>query len=207
VVATTRPETMLGDTAVAVHPDDERYKAMIGKNVRHPITGREFPIIADSELVDPRFGTGAVKVTPAHSFEDFESGKRHHLQFINILNPDGTLNANAGPFQGRIASGPAAAEGPPGRVGPRARDPAAHPGAGRCQRCGSIIEPLMSKQWFVKTGPLAEKVIAKVDEMRFVPENWRAEFLRWMNNIHDWCISAPALWATRSRPGIASTGT
>src|SRR5947207_3373070 len=101
VVATTRPETMLGDTAVAVHPDDERYKAMIGKNVRHPITGREFPIIADPELVDPKFGTGAVKVTPAHSFEDFESGKRHHLQFINILNLDGTLNANAGPFQGQ----------------------------------------------------------------------------------------------------------
>src|SRR2546427_184345 len=101
VVATTRPETMLGDTAVAVHPDDERYKAMIGKSVRHPITGREFPIIADAELVDPKFGTGAVKVTPAHSFEDFESGKRHHLQFINILNPDGTLNANAGPFRGQ----------------------------------------------------------------------------------------------------------
>src|SRR6266702_2748969 len=101
VVATTRPETMLGDTAVAVHPDDERYKAMIGKSVRHPITGREFPIIADAELVDPKFGTGAVKVTPAHSFEDFESGKRHNLQLINILNPDGTLNENAGPFQGQ----------------------------------------------------------------------------------------------------------
>jgi valyl-tRNA synthetase len=195
VVATTRPETMLGDTAVAVHPDDERYKAMIGKNVRHPITGREFPIIADSELVDPKFGTGAVKVTPAHSFEDFESGKRHNLQFINILNPDGTLNANAGPFQGQDRI----------RVRGPLKDRLAELGLdrgtelhtmalGRCQRCGSIIEPLMSKQWFVRTGPLAEKVIAKVDDMQFVPENWRAEFLRWMNNIHDWCISRQLWW-------------
>ncbi|HXL39390.1 MAG TPA: valine--tRNA ligase, partial [Myxococcales bacterium] len=195
VVATTRPETMLGDTAVAVHPDDERYKAMIGKSVRHPITGREFPIIADSELVDPRFGTGAVKVTPAHSFEDFESGKRHHLQFINILNPDGTLNANAGPFQGqdRIR-----ARGPlKDRLAQLGLERGTEPhtlALGRCQRCGSIIEPLMSKQWFVKTGPLAEKVIAKVDDMRFAPENWRAEFLRWMNNIHDWCISRQLWW-------------
>ncbi len=195
VVATTRPETMLGDTAVAVHPDDERYKAMIGKSVRHPITGREFPIIADSELVDPRFGTGAVKVTPAHSFEDFESGQRHHLQFINILNPDGTLNANAGPFQGqdRIR-----ARGPlKDRLAQLGLERGTEPhtlALGRCQRCGSIIEPLMSKQWFVKTGPLAEKVIAKVDDMRFVPENWRAEFLRWMNNIHDWCISRQLWW-------------
>jgi valyl-tRNA synthetase len=195
VVATTRPETMLGDTAVAVHPDDERYKAMIGKNVRHPITGREFPIIADAELVDPRFGTGAVKVTPAHSFEDFESGKRHHLQFINILNPDGTLNANAGPFQGqdRIrARGPLKE-----RLAELGLDRGTEPhtmALGRCQRCGSIIEPLMSKQWFVRTGPLAQKVIAKVDEMRFVPENWRAEFLRWMNNIHDWTISRQLWW-------------
>src|SRR2546421_28193 len=195
VVATTRPETMLGDTAVAVHPDDERYKAMIGKNVRHPITGREFPIIADPELVDPKFGTGAVKVTPAHSFEDFESGKRHHLQFINILNLDGTLNANAGPFQGqdRIrARGPLKA-----RLEDVGLDRGTEPhtmALGRCQRCGSIVEPLMSKQWFVRTAPLAQKVIAKVDEMRFVPENWRAEFLRWMNNIHDWCISRQLWW-------------
>src|ERR1700730_3451445 len=195
VVATTRPETMLGDTAVAVHPDDERYKAMIGKNVRHPITGREFPIIADSELVDPKFGTGAVKVTPSHSVEDFESGKRHHLQFINILNPDGTLNANAGPFQGqdRIR-----ARGPlKDRLAELGLERGTEPhtmALGRCQRCGSIIEPFMSKQWFVRTGPLAQKVIAKVDDMRFVPENWRAEFLRWMNNIHDWCISRQLWW-------------
>src|SRR5207247_11161938 len=101
VVATTRVETMLGDTAVAVHPDDPRYKTFIGKNVRHPILGRLFPIIADGELVDPKFGTGAVKVTPGHSFEDFESGQRHNLPLINILNLDGTLNEHAGPFQGQ----------------------------------------------------------------------------------------------------------
>ena len=195
VVATTRPETMLGDTAVAVHPDDGRYKAMIGKNVRHPITGRDFPVIADPVLVDPKFGTGAVKVTPAHSFEDFESGKRHGLQFINILNSDGTLNGNAGPFQGqdRIkARGPLKERLEELGLG-RGTEP--HTMAlGRCQRCNSIVEPLMSKQWFVKTRPLADKVVAHVDEMRFVPENWRAELLRWMHNIHDWCVSRQLWW-------------
>jgi len=195
VVATTRPETMLGDTAVAVHPDDPRYKAMIGKNVRHPISGRELPIIADAELVDPKFGTGAVKVTPAHSFEDFESGKRHHLQFLNILNLDGTLNENAGPFQGqdRIkVRGPLKQ-----RLAELGLDRGTEPhtmSLGRCQRCNSIVEPLMSKQWFVKTRPLAQQVVENVDEMKFVPENWRAELLRWMNNIHDWCISRQLWW-------------
>src|SRR3954462_10319189 len=195
VVATTRIETMLGDTAVAVHPEDPRYQAMIGKNVRHPITGREFPIVADAELVDPKFGTGAVKVTPAHSFEDFESGKRHGLPLINILNLDGTLNAEAGPFQGqdRIKVRPALK----GRLAELGLERGSEPhtmALGRCQRCGNIVEPLLSKQWFVKTRPLADKVIAKVDEMRFVPPNWRAEFLRWMNNIHDWCESRQLWW-------------
>ena len=195
VVATTRPETMLGDTAIAVHPEDERYKAMIGRNVRHPITGREFPIIADAELVDPKFGTGAVKVTPAHSFEDFESGRRHRLQFINILNPDGTLNENAGPFRGqdRIkARGPLKA-----RLAELGLERGTEPhtmALGRCQRCNSIVEPLMSKQWFVRTKPLAAAVVARVDDLRFVPAVWRAEFLRWLNNIHDWCISRQLWW-------------
>jgi len=195
VVATTRPETMLGDTAVAVHPDDPRYQAMIGKNVRHPITGREFPIIGDAELVDPKFGTGAVKVTPAHSFEDFESGKRHKLEFINILNPDGTLNYNAGPFEGqdRIKVRAPLKE----KLAQLGLDRGSEPhtlALGRCQRCGNIVEPLMSKQWFVKTRPLADAVVAKVDDMRFVPGNWRAEFLRWMENIHDWCVSRQLWW-------------
>jgi valyl-tRNA synthetase len=195
VVATTRPETMLGDTAVAVHPDDPRYQAMIGKKVRHPITGREFPIVADAELVDPKFGTGAVKVTPGHSFEDFESGKRHALQLINILNLDGTLNENAGPFQGqdRIKVRPALKA----RLAELGLDRGSEPhvmALGRCQRCSNIVEPLLSKQWFVKTKPLAEKVISDVNEIRFVPENWRAEFLRWLHHIHDWCVSRQLWW-------------
>jgi len=195
VVATTRPETMLGDTAVAVHPDDPRYRRMIGKNVRHPITGREFPIVADAELVDPKFGTGAVKVTPAHSFEDFESGKRHGLALINILNLDGTLNENAGPFRGqdRIK----VREPLKARLAELGLDRGTEPhtmALGRCQRCGNIVEPLLSRQWFVKTRPLADQVIAHVDEMRFVPENWRAELLRWMRDIHDWCVSRQLWW-------------
>ncbi|HEX9577867.1 MAG TPA: valine--tRNA ligase, partial [Myxococcales bacterium] len=195
VVATTRPETMLGDTAVAVHPDDPRYQSMIGKNVRHPITGRECPSIADAELVDPKFGTGAVKVTPGHSFEDFEAGKRHSLKLINILNLDGTLNENAGPFQGqdRIKVRPALKE----RLKELGLERGSEPhlmALGRCQRCANIVEPLLSKQWFVKTKPLAEKVISDVNEIRFVPENWRAEFLRWLHHIHDWCVSRQLWW-------------
>ncbi|MCA1826817.1 MAG: valine--tRNA ligase [Myxococcales bacterium] len=195
VVATTRVETMLGDTAVAVHPDDPRYQSMIGKNVRHPILGREFPIIADAELVDPKFGTGAVKVTPGHSFEDFETGKRHDLPLINILNLDGTLNDNAGPFKGidrikvRDALKAKLAE-----LGLERGTEAHTMALGKCQRCGNIVEPLLSKQWFVKTRPLAEKVIAHVDDMRFVPSSWRAEFLRWMTNIHDWTVSRQLWW-------------
>ena len=195
VVATTRVETMLGDTAVAVHPDDPRYQAMIGKNVRHPLLGREFPIIADAELVDPKFGTGAVKVTPGHSFEDFETGKRHNLPLINILNLDGTLNDNAGPFKGidRIKVRDAL-KARLSELGLERGTEAHTMALGRCQRCGSIVEPLLSKQWFVKTKPLAQKVIDHVDEMRFVPENWRAELLRWMTNIHDWCVSRQLWW-------------
>jgi valyl-tRNA synthetase len=197
VVATTRPETMLGDTAVAVHPDDERYKRFVGKNVRHPILGREFPVVADPQLVDPKFGTGAVKVTPAHSFEDFEAGKRNWLKFINILNLDGTLNENAGPFQGqdRIAVRPALKQALKDLGLERGTEPHTY-SIGRCQRCNSIVEPLLSKQWFVKTRPLAEPVIAAVEagRIRFVPEVWRAEFFRWMRNIHDWCVSRQLWW-------------
>ena len=197
VVATTRPETMLGDSAVAVHPDDERYKSMIGKDVRHPLLDRTFPIIADAELVDPKFGTGAVKVTPAHSFEDFEAGKRHWLKFINILNLDGTLNENAGRFQGqdRIAVRPALKAALKELGLERGSEPH-HMALGRCQRCNSIVEPLLSKQWFVKTKPLAEPVIDAVEtgRIRFVPEPWKAELFRWMRNIHDWCVSRQLWW-------------
>jgi valyl-tRNA synthetase len=197
VVATTRPETMLGDTAVAVHPDDERYKAMIGKKVRHPLLDRTFPIIADAQLVDPKFGTGAVKVTPAHSFDDFEAGKRNWLQFINILNLDGTLNENAGRFQGqdRIAVRPAIKAALRDLGLERGTEPH-HMALGHCMRCEGIVEPLLSKQWFVKTKPLAEPVIDAVEagRIRFVPHQWKAEFFRWMRNIHDWCISRQLWW-------------
>ncbi|MFL5395690.1 MAG: valine--tRNA ligase [Myxococcales bacterium] len=197
VVATTRPETMLGDTAVAVHPDDERYKALVGKKIRHPIVDREFPIVADAQLVDPKFGTGAVKVTPAHSFEDFEAAKRNGLPFVNILNADGTLNENAGPFQGqdRIKVR-AALKARIAELGlERGTEPHAY-SIGHCQRCGTVVEPILSKQWFVSMKPLAEPVVHAVeaDRIRFVPEVWRAEFFRWLNNIHDWCVSRQLWW-------------
>ena len=197
VVATTRVETMLGDTAVAVHPDDPRYQAVIGKNVRHPITGRLFPIIADAELVDMKFGTGAVKVTPAHSPEDFESGKRHGLPMLNILNLDGTLNEVAGPFAGqdRIKA----------RTALKARllelglERGSEPhvmALGKCQRCDSVVEPLLSLQWFVKTRPLADKAVAAAEsgKLTFQPEQWQAEFYRWMKDIRDWCVSRQLWW-------------
>jgi valyl-tRNA synthetase len=197
VVATTRPETMLGDTAVAVHPDDPRYQAMIGKNVRHPITGRLFPIIGDGELVDPKFGTGAVKVTPAHSFDDFESGKRNGLQMLNILNLDGTLNENAGEFAGqdRIKVRPALKA----KLAELGLERGTEPhlmALGRCQRSNTVVEPLLSLQWFVRTRTLADNVIAAVErgEIKFVPDQWQSEFYRWMRNIHDWCVSRQLWW-------------
>ena len=197
VVATTRPETMLGDTAIAVHPDDPRYQALIGRQVRHPFADRTFPIIADADLVDPKFGTGAVKVTPAHSFEDFESGRRHSLSLINILNLDGTLNQNAGRFQGKDRI--KVRDELKGALSMLGLERGTEPhtlALGKCQRCDSIVEPLLSKQWFVKTRPLADKVVAAVeaDRIQFVPQSWRAELFRWMRNIHDWCVSRQLWW-------------
>jgi valyl-tRNA synthetase len=199
-VATTRPETMLGDTAVAVHPDDERYRHLIGRTARHPFVEREIPIVADAELVDPAFGTGAVKITPAHDFNDFEVGKRHDLPAVNILNPDGTLNENAGPFAGldRFAARKAV------------KDRLAHLGLerrirdyqlalGRCQRCGTVVEPYLSLQWFVRIEPLARPAIEAVErgETVFVPENWTRTYMQWMENIHDWTISRQLWWGHR----------
>ena len=197
VVATTRPETMLGDTAIAVHPDDERYKALIGRHVIHPILGRRIPIVGDSILVDPSFGTGAVKVTPAHDFNDFEVGKRHNLPFINLMNPDATLNQNGGPFAGldrfearkqvkiRIES-----------IGlDRGSQP--HTMALPCsQRSGAVVEPMVSTQWFVKMAPLAAPAVASVEHgfTRFVPESWENTYYSWMRNIKDWCISRQLWW-------------
>jgi valyl-tRNA synthetase len=199
VVATTRPETMLGDTAVAVHPDDERYAGLIGKNLRLPITGRLIPIVAD-DAVDMTFGSGAVKVTPAHDFNDFEIGKRHDLPMITIMNLDGTLNANAGEFEGLTIK--EARE----KVVERLRDEGAlietvpHTHAvGHCERCGTVVEPLISKQWFVEMGPLAAPAIdaAKTGTVSFVPDRFKGVYLNWMENIHDWCISRQLWWGHR----------
>ncbi len=197
VVATTRPETMLGDTAVAVHPEDERWRAVVGKNVRHPITGREFPVVADAILVDPKFGTGAVKVTPAHDFNDFEVAQRHGLPLIAVIGPEGKMTAEAGPFQGmdrfeaRKAVKAAIAE----KGLDRGSKPHLLP-LGRCQRCETVLEPLLSDQWYVKIEPLARPAIAAVEEgrTRFIPEGWTNTYMSWMRNIHDWCISRQLWW-------------
>jgi valyl-tRNA synthetase len=197
VVATTRPETMLGDTAVAVHPEDERYKALIGKNVKHPLTGREFPIIGDAILVDPAFGTGAVKVTPAHDFNDFAVGERHNLPKINIFNEDATVNAVGGPFQGldRFKARKAVKE----KIAELGLDRGGKDHVltlPKSQRTGAIVEPRLSTQWYVKIAPLAEKAIAAVEDGRtkFVPETWTATYMSWMKDIHDWCVSRQLWW-------------
>jgi valyl-tRNA synthetase len=200
VVATTRPETMLGDTAVAVHPDDPRHQAKIGKVIRHPFTGREFKIIADSVLVDPTFGTGAVKVTPAHDPNDFECGKRHQLPFLSIFDEKGQVTAEGGPFAGldrfearKQVKAQIAALG-------LERGGKAHVHAvGHCQRCHTIVEPLLSTQWFVKMEPLAKPAIEAVEQgkTRFVPESWSKTYFHWMNNIRDWCISRQLWWGHR----------
>src|SRR5690606_32104809 len=165
VVSTTRPETMLGDTAVAVHPDDPRYQALHGKSVKHPFVERLIPIIRDADLVDPKFGTGVVKVTPAHDPNDYETGKRHSLPQINILNKDGTLNENAGPFEGmeRFAARKAVKEKLE-EIG-LARGVKKHTMTlPRSQRSGTIVEPMISTQWFVKMEPLAGPAIRAVED-------------------------------------------
>ncbi len=199
IVATTRPETMLGDTAVAVHPQDKRYKKIIGKILVLPLMNREIKIIADS-FVDPKFGSGAVKVTPAHDPNDFAIGKRHDLQFLNIMHPDGQLNKNAGYFAGLE------------RFVARKKIVAAlknlnllekieeHTHAiGHCYRCDTVVEPYLSKQWFVKMKPLAEPAITAVKKgkIKFTPKRWTKVYLRWMENIQDWCISRQIWWGHR----------
>jgi len=198
-VATTRPETMLGDTAVAVHPEDERYRTLVGSKVRLPLVGRNLPIISD-EFVDPTFGTGVVKVTPAHDPNDFEIGQRHDLVQISVIGEDGRMTAEAGPFQGqdRLEARKNVLEALDKKglvVGVKEHVHA----VGHCQRCGTVVEPLLSKQWFVKIKPLAERAIEVVEEGRttFVPENWTNTYNEWMTNIHDWCISRQLWWGHR----------
>ena len=200
VVATTRPETMLGDTAVAVHPDDPRYQHLHGKTLRHPFVDREIPIIADALLVDMAFGTGAVKVTPAHDFNDFATGKRHGLAEINILNLDGTLNAEAGQFQG--LSVPEARRAVKRALEEKGLARGTKPHSiqlPRCERSRTVIEPLISTQWFMKMKPLAEPALAAVRDGRtqIIPEEWSKTYDHWLTNIQDWCISRQLWWGHR----------
>src|SRR3954453_12126659 len=200
VVATTRPETMLGDTAVAVHPDDPRHKASIGKMVRHPLLPREFPIIGDAILVDPKFGTGAVKVTPAHDVNDFETGQRHNLPMISIFDEAGIVNAEGGTFAGldRFAARKAVKAKLKELGLERGSKPHVH-AVGHCERCETIVEPMLSTQWFVKMEPLAKPAIEAVEQgkTKFVPESWSKTFFHWMHNIRDWCISRQLWWGHR----------
>ncbi|WP_305041051.1 valine--tRNA ligase [Geoalkalibacter sp.] len=199
VVATTRPETMLGDTAVAVHPEDERYRDLIGKRVLLPLVKREIPIIAD-EYVDPQFGSGAVKITPAHDFNDFEIGKRHQLEFINIFDESGRINENGGPYQGQ-ARGAArkAVVADLEAQGLLERIEDYKLAVGECYRCKTIIEPYLSKQWYVRVAPLAEQAIKAVQQgdTRIVPAQWEKTYFEWMFNIQDWCISRQIWWGHR----------
>ena len=197
VVATTRPETMLGDTAVAVHPEDERYASIVGKRVRLPLTDRLIPVIAD-EMVDRKFGTGVVKITPAHDPNDFEAGRRHGLPQVVVIGFDGTMTAEAGSacagFERTAARKKVLADL---REQGLRRDDKPHTSAvGRCQRCDTVLEPLVSLQWFVKIKPLADKAVAATEarEVTFTPELWKKTYDEWMKNIRDWCVSRQLWW-------------
>ena len=201
VVATTRPETMLGDSGVAVHPDDERYKDLIGKHVILPLTGRRVPIVADAILVDMEFGTGAVKVTPAHDFNDFETGKRHDLEVICVLDLDGNLGDQAPErFRGlSVKEGRDAVLEALEEEGALVEIEEHKMAVGRSQRTGVVVEPMPSTQWFVNVGPLAKAALqaAKDGRTKFVPEHRTNDYYRWMENIHDWCISRQLWWGHR----------
>jgi valyl-tRNA synthetase len=200
VVATTRPETMLGDTAIAVHPDDPRYTHLHGKFVQHPFVDRRIPIITDAILVDMKFGTGAVKVTPAHDFNDFATGKRNGLEVISILNLDGTMNDLSGQFAGmdRFVARKAVKKALEEKGLARGSKPHALV-LPKSERTGSIVEPMISTQWFVKMQPLAEPAIAAVREgkTKIIPEEWTKTYEHWMTNIQDWCISRQLWWGHR----------
>jgi len=199
-VATTRPETMLGDTAVAVHPDDERYKHLIGKTLILPVIGREIPIIAD-EYVEKEFGSGAVKITPAHDPNDFEVGIRHNLPQVLVMDETGTMNENAGPYQGldrfecrkRLVND-LKEQGVLVKIEPHVHQ------VGHSDRSGAVVEPYLSTQWFVSMKPLAEQAIASQksgEGVRFVPERFEKIYLNWIENVKDWCISRQIWWGHR----------
>ncbi len=219
-VATTRPETMLGDTAVAVHPDDERYKHLHGKKVRLPLMNREIPVITD-EWVSRDFGTGAVKVTPAHDPNDFALGERHHLPKINVMDETAHINSEGGAYAGldryvarKKIVHDLEAQGLLAAVKDYTNN------VGHCDRCKTVVEPRLSTQWFVKIQPLADRAIEAVEKgyIRFTPENYKKIYLNWMANIYDWCISRQLWWGHRipawhcavcgkiTVPGLGTTG-
>ncbi|GIN60273.1 valine--tRNA ligase [Robertmurraya siralis] len=199
-VATTRPETMLGDTAVAVHPEDERYKHLIGKKVILPIVGREIPIVAD-DYVDMEFGSGAVKITPAHDPNDFELGNRHNLERVLVMNEDGTMNEKAGKYKGmdrfecrKQIVKDLQEQGVLFKIEEHMHS------VGHSERSGAVVEPYLSTQWFVKMQPLADEAIAlqqKEEKVHFVPDRFEKTYLHWMENIRDWCISRQLWWGHR----------
>ncbi len=200
VVATTRPETMLGDTALAIHPEDPRNPNLRGKKAILPIVGRELPVLEDAILVDREFGTGIVKVTPAHDANDFAMGQRHDLPAVIVIGPDGKMTAEAGEYAGldRFEARARIVE----RLEKEGRLVATEPyeiNLGTCQRSEDVIEPYLSEQWFVKVAPLAAPAIEVVERglIRFVPENWNKSYFSWMRNIRDWCISRQLWWGHR----------
>ncbi|MDD5518428.1 MAG: valine--tRNA ligase, partial [Candidatus Omnitrophica bacterium] len=199
VVATTRPETMLGDTAVAVNPKDKRYKKLAGKTLILPLINREIKIISDT-IVDMQFGTGAVKVTPAHDPNDYSLGKKHHLEFIKVMHPDARMNENAGDYQNmdRLEAREVILEDLKEKG--LLEKVELHPlSAGHCYRCHTIIEPYLSRQWFVKMASLAKPAIeaVKKGKIKFHPQRWTKVYLNWMENIQDWCISRQIWWGHR----------
>lgn len=200
VVSTTRPETMLGDTAIAVHPEDDRYRHLIGRRVRHPLLGRTFPVVGDPVLVDPAFGTGAVKVTPAHDPNDFATGERHGLERINILDEQGRINQHGGAFAGldRFDARKAVLQAL-GDQGLRRGEKTHRHAVGHCQRCDTVLEPFLSLQWFVKAETLARPALEAVrsGEVALIPDFWVATYENWLENILDWCISRQLWWGHR----------
>ncbi|MBM3212932.1 valine--tRNA ligase, partial [Candidatus Poribacteria bacterium] len=199
-VATTRPETMLGDTGVAVHPEDERYTNYIDRELILPILKRRIPVVTDGQHVDPQFGTGAVKITPGHDFNDFAVGQRHNLPQVNVMNEDATMNEEAGKYQGmdrwecrKAILRDLESEGLLDKVEEHQYI------IGSCSKCDTIVEPRLSLQWFVKMQPLAEPAIRAVEngDIRIIPENWKKTYFEWMNNIRDWPISRQIWWGHR----------
>ena len=210
VVATTRPETMFGDTAVAVHPEDERYRHLIGQTIRLPLTDREIPVVGD-EHVDPEFGTGCVKITPGHDFNDYEIGQRHSLPMINILDDDAALNEQVPEVyrgmdrfeaRSRVVQDIDALGLLDGIEDHSAMIP-------RCGRSGAIVEPYLTDQWYVDTKPLARAAVAAVESgsIRFVPDNWSKTYFEWMRNIQDWCVSRQLWWGHRIPAWYDDAGT